>query len=191
MLFWKMKCDTVVRYGNRRGLTVKPGFPCRQSRDMSRTRLGPHIPFLLTGGRVLWAASALSRQVCSISAEQQRQPPHPRSVGRSLIPSGPTSPLRLLLFSSESSGFLFSRSGAYHLFLHRCPPPFSRSSSQGMKGYFGGIDLVGPADPRGLRLSLSESGGSVQDPLFLSPWVGLLRDPDLLSSSLCISADVK
>ncbi len=66
---------------------------------------------------------------------------------------------------SESSGFLFSRSGAYRLFLHRCPPPSSPSLSQGMKGYFWGIDLVCPVqipkDCGYLCLSVSENGGSM------------------------------
>lgn len=58
-----------------------------------------------------------------VSAALQRKAPHLRSVGSCPLWFPSSLSLLLLSFSpSESSGFLFSRSGAYRLFLHRCPP---------------------------------------------------------------------
>lgn len=103
------------------------------------------------------SASALSRQVCSISAEQQRKALHPRSIGRLLSHSGPTSPILLLLTPSLRIKRLF-------VLPQRClslvSPPLPSSLlpillSGNERIFFGDRSCLSCADPEGLWLSLS------------------------------------
>lgn len=191
LLFWKMKCDTAVLLWQPEvfdGKTKeKPRFPClgtcQEPEDAVLISL-----FKDSQERFSQSASAPSRQVCSISAEQQRRASSSSQRGPLTYPfwSRVSSPPPSLLLPSESSGFLFSRSGAYHLFLHRCPPPSSPSFTQGMKGYFfwgGGWDrsCLSCADPRGQWLSLVspclKKRAFCATPAPLCVPVGFLRGP--------------
>lgn len=128
-----------------RCLTVKPYFPCRQSGDMSRTRRHSALTSLF----IFYFKDSKEGLIVCVCTEQtglQRQASSSSQRGPFTYPfwSHISSPPPSFFIPSKSSGFLFSRSGAYHLLLHRrCPRlPILLSANERI---FWGIDFVCPA----------------------------------------------
>lgn len=124
-------------YGNWNCARVKFSSSCRQSRDMIETERHSH-------GVAYWKDRSKEKdfKVC-VCTEQTRLLNLCRAAeaGSSSSQREPfTYPFWSLLSfpRSESSGFLFSRSSAYHLFLHCCPHSLLPILLVVLKWYFGG-----------------------------------------------------
>lgn len=127
-------------------------------------------------------------------------------AGSSSSPRGPftyplwshiSSPPPLSFPPLESSGFLFSRSGAYHLFLHCCLSPPPHPSLREWKDILGYRSCLSCADPEGPCLSLflyvwkwGVKISSPSPPLFLWHLV-FLWEQGLFSLVSSVSADFK